>query len=119
MLRKKILLVTLVVMATFVWAKSTNEVDKNESLTIYAYDSFTSDWGPGPQIILLFEQKYDIKVNIVSFGDAGSVLTKVIDEKESPIADVVIGIDNNLLAKAIDEDVLQNYTPKTSFDNIR
>ncbi len=37
------------------------------------------------------------------------MLTKSILEKDNPVADVVIGIDNNMLAKALDEDILQPY----------
>ncbi|OQY38330.1 MAG: hypothetical protein B6229_06135 [Spirochaetaceae bacterium 4572_7] len=112
MFRKILLIVSLLIMSTTVWSKAAKEEQTTEALTIYAYDSFTSDWGPGPQIIPLFEEKYGVKVNMVAFGDAGSVLTKIIDEKNNPVADVVIGIDNNLLAKAIKEDVLEPYTPK-------
>ena len=29
-----------------------------EKLTIYTYDSFVSEWGPGPIIENIFEEKY-------------------------------------------------------------
>ncbi len=78
-------------------------------LTIYAYDSFVSEWGPGPKIFPAFEEKYDIKVSVISAGDAGQVLQRAIIEKNNVNADLLIGIDNNLLSKAIAADVLSPY----------
>lgn len=89
----------------------------SEDLIIYAYDSFTSEWGPGPQIVPAFEEKYGIKVKLIDLGDAGSVLTKAISEKENPVADLIIGIDNNMIAKALKENILQEYNG-TSVKNI-
>jgi len=79
---------------------------------IYAYDSFVSEWGPGPKVIPLFEKVYNCKVTLVSKGDAGQVLSAAVLEKAAPKADVLIGLDNNLVGKAIKADVLQPYTPK-------
>ena len=78
-------------------------------LTIYAYDSFVSEWGPAGKVIPKFEEKYGVTVSVVSVGDAGQVLSRVILEKDQPRADIVIGIDNNLLARAIEEDILEPY----------
>jgi len=78
-------------------------------LTIYAYDSFVSEWGPAGKVIPKFEQKYGVKVQLLSAGDAGQVLNRAILEKKRPKADIVMGIDNNLLAKALDADVLEPY----------
>ena len=83
--------------------------EETKKLVIYAYDSFVSDWGPGPVVIPKFEEKYGIKVDIRSPGDAGQVLTKAVLEKDSPVADVLIGIDNNMLSKALDENILVPY----------
>ena len=81
-----------------------------EELVVYAYDSFASDWGPGPEISEHFEQEYGIPVRVQSVGDAGQVLQKAILEKDDPEADILIGIDNNLITRAKNEDVLESYT---------
>lgn len=85
------------------------KTEETEALIIYAYDSFVSEWGPGPRIIPKFEERTGITVTIESVGDAGQVLNRGILEKEDPRADILIGIDNNMLAKAIDSGVLQAY----------
>jgi thiamine transport system substrate-binding protein len=82
---------------------------KDADLAIYAYDSFVSEWGPAGKVIPLFEKLHGVKVNIISVGDAGQVLNRAILEKNKPRADIVLGIDNNLLAKAIDAGVLIPY----------
>jgi thiamine transport system substrate-binding protein len=78
-------------------------------LTVYAYDSFVSEWGPAGKVIPKFEKLYDVKVDMISVGDAGQVLNRAILEKDRPRADIVLGIDNNLLAKAINAGVLLPY----------
>jgi thiamine transport system substrate-binding protein len=86
---------------------------KDADLTVYAYDSFVSEWGPAGKVIPKFEKMHGVKVDMVSVGDAGQVLNRAILEKKRPRADIVLGIDNNLLAKAIEAGILQPYKPKT------
>jgi thiamine transport system substrate-binding protein len=78
-------------------------------LTVYAYDSFVSEWGPAGKVIPKFEKLHGVKVDMISVGDAGQVLNRAILEKNRPRADILLGIDNNLLAKAIDAGVLLPY----------
>ncbi|MFP4382961.1 MAG: thiamine ABC transporter substrate binding subunit [Spirochaetia bacterium] len=83
--------------------------DGNGGLVIYAYDSFVSEWGPGPVVIPIFEEKYGIDVTLLSMGDAGQVLSRAVLEKDNPQADIILGIDNNLLPRALKEGVLAQY----------
>ncbi len=83
-------------------------VKAEETLTVYSYDSI--EWWM-KEIIPIFEQKYNVKVNLVLIGDAGQVLNRLILEKDNPQADVVVGIDNSYLAKAIDAGILEPYKP--------
>jgi thiamine transport system substrate-binding protein len=85
------------------------EAGAEADLTIYAYDSFVSEWGPAGKVLPKFEDKYGVSVQAVSVGDAGQVLNRVILEKKKPKADIILGIDNNMLAKALDEGVLERY----------
>jgi thiamine transport system substrate-binding protein len=82
---------------------------KAPDLVIYAYDSFASEWGPAPEVIPRFEALTGAKVTVITAGDAGSVLNRVILERAHPQADLVIGVDNNLLERALQEKVLQPY----------
>lgn len=81
----------------------------SDTLTVYAYDSFVSEWGPGPTIVKEFEQKSGIKINLVSSGTGGQLLTKLVLEKANPKADIVIGLTNELLSETYAEDLLISY----------
>jgi thiamine transport system substrate-binding protein len=89
--------------------------EKEERLVIYAYDSFVSEWGTGPKVIPKFEEQSGIEVTVESVGDAGQVLNRAILEKDEPRADILVGIDNNMLARAVGSGVLHPYlSPKLS-----
>ena len=83
--------------------------EQEPGLVIYAYDSFVSEWGPAGKVIPKFEEATGIQVEMVSVGDAGQVLSRVILERDRPRADVAVGIDNNLLARALEERVFEPY----------
>ncbi|MGD9938198.1 MAG: thiamine ABC transporter substrate binding subunit [Clostridia bacterium] len=104
-------LVFAILWMTAVSCSSKEILDENKTLVIYAYDSFVSEWGPGPVVIPLFEEATGIKVELIGAGDAGQVLARLIDEKNAPKADIIIGIDNHLLPKAISAEVLDPYKP--------
>jgi len=80
-----------------------------QDLVIYAYDSFASEWGPAPKVIPRFEALTGAKVTVISSGDAGAVLSRAILEKGDPQADLILGVDNSLLARALQEKVLEPY----------
>lgn len=101
-----------VISVSFVSSGGNKETKPDTGLVIYAYDSFVSEWGPGPKIIPEFEKKYGIKVTLISAGDSGQVLQKAVIEKDNPKADILIGIDNNLLARALEEDIFSPYKPE-------
>lgn len=82
---------------------------RSKELVVYAYDSFTADWGPGPELVKRFEAKTGYKVTLVSCGDAAQVLSRAVLEKKTPNADVLVGIDNNLLDAARKAGVLSPY----------
>lgn len=81
-------------------------------LTIYTYDSFVAEWGPGPRIIPKFEEETGYDVTIISAGDAGQVVSRTILEKDNPKADILLGIDNNLLARVLEAEILEPYKPE-------
>ncbi|WP_349365890.1 MAG: thiamine ABC transporter substrate binding subunit [Nitratireductor rhodophyticola] len=71
-----------------------------DKLTVYTYESFTSDWGPGPQVEKAFEAECGCDVEFVSVADGVALLNRVRLEGSSTKADIVLGLDNNLLHEA-------------------
>lgn len=70
------------------------------TLTIYTYDSFTSDWGPGPKVKAAFEQQCNCELKFVGLEDGVSLLSRLKLEGSNTSADIVLGLDTNLTADA-------------------
>ena len=79
---------------------SLSNIVKAEKLTVYTYDSFVSEWGPGPIIEEKFEDKYNIDLEFIAVDGAATLLNKIILEGEKSNADIVLGLDMNLFAAA-------------------
>src|SRR4051812_34308390 len=71
-----------------------------ERLTVYTYESFTAEWGPGPQVKKDFEAECSCDVDFVSVADGVALLNRVKLEGASTKADIVLGLDTNLTAEA-------------------
>ena len=71
-------------------------------LTVYTYESFVSEWGPGPKVKASFEKTCDCTVNFVGVADGVALLNRLKLEGASSKADVVVGLDTNLIAEAKD-----------------
>nr|AGS52685.1 thiamin ABC transporter, substrate-binding component [uncultured bacterium contig00064] len=104
---KLILLFILAALSVFVSCKkgSGNEV------VIWTYDSFNSEWGPGPDVSRVFEEKTGIKIVWVSQNDAGSLASRLLLEGENAGADIVLGLDQNLAGRVLDSGLLEEYRP--------
>jgi thiamine transport system substrate-binding protein len=76
-------------------------------LTVMVHDSFAVSEG----VIAEFESQNDIKVQFVKAGDAGTTLNKAILSKDNPLADVLYGVDNTFLSRALAEDIFESYLP--------
>ena len=81
-------------------------------LVIYTYESLLAD--PGYDFVEGFAnysgiQKENIK--LVLLDDANTIVTQAVLEKENPVADVLIGIDNVLIHTAKREGILKPYQP--------
>lgn len=79
-------------------------------LTVYTYESM--DWFIG-EVSEQFERENDCTLKVIKLGDAGSVLSRMILEKNHPRADVVLGLDQSLTIKALENDLLEPFTPKS------
>jgi thiamine transport system substrate-binding protein len=69
-------------------------------LTVYTYDSFIPEWGPGPAIEAAFEETCGCDLQFVGAGDGAALLSRIRLEGARSEADVVLGLDTNLTAAA-------------------
>ena len=79
-------------------------------VTVLTHDSFAVS----PEVLAKFEAQYHAKVVIVNAGDAGSMLNKAILSKDAPLADVIYGVDNTFLSRALESGILADFTPSAA-----
>lgn len=72
-----------------------------KSLTLLAYDSFT----PSEGIFDAFTKETGIAVEVVTGGDAGELVAKAVLTAGKPEGDVLWGVDNTLMSRALAADV--------------
>ncbi|MGR3483809.1 MAG: thiamine ABC transporter substrate-binding protein [Paracoccaceae bacterium] len=71
-----------------------------QTLTVMTYDSFVPDWGAGPAIEAGFEAACGCEMEFVGAGDGASLLSRLELEGAATDADVVLGLDANLMERA-------------------
>jgi thiamine transport system substrate-binding protein len=76
------------------------QADEKPVLTVYTYNSFTSEWGPGPVLEKAFEAQCACDVSWVALEDGAALLARLKLEGKNTKADVVLGLDTNLTAEA-------------------
>lgn len=85
-------------------------------LTVYTYDSFISDWGPGPGIEAGFEEVCACDLVFVGNGDGAALLSRVQLEGANTDADIVLGIDQNLIVKARETGLFTDHAISVELD---
>lgn len=75
------------------------------ALTVMTHDSFAVT----DSALEEFESANNATVQILKSGDAGGMLNTALLNKESPLADVIYGVDNTLLSRALDNDLFERY----------
>ena len=69
-------------------------------LNVLTYDSFTSEWGPGPAVEKAFEAVCGCDLVFSAVGDGAELLARLQLEGARSTASVVLGLDSNLTAQA-------------------
>ena len=84
-MKRSLLAAALVTLGGAAWAET-------PTLTVYTYDSFVSDWGPGPAIEAAFEATCECDLEFVGAGDGAALLARLKLEGSRTNADVVLGL---------------------------
>ncbi len=85
-------------------------------LVVYTYDSFVSDWGPGPAVEAAFEEDCDCDLKFVAAGDGAALLARLRLEGARSDADVVLGLDTSLTAAARATGLFAPHAVEAEFD---
>jgi thiamine transport system substrate-binding protein len=75
------------------------------TLTLMAHDSFYLP----DQVIEAFEAEHAVDLEVLPAGDAGSMVNQAILTADRPLADVLFGIDNTFLSRALEADIFEPY----------
>lgn len=87
--------------------------DTPETLVLLTHDSFALSDGT----LEAFTTETGIEIEVLNGGDAGTMLNQAILTMDNPIADVIYGIDNTFISRAIANDILTPYT-STHLDTV-
>jgi len=85
------LLLLLLLLLTGCQEKS--QKDASNTLTIYTYDAFASDWGPAPKIKKIFEKEHNCTVKFIAASSSIGALRKIQIEGANTKADILLGLD--------------------------
>ena len=67
-------------------------------------------------VLQQFEAESGVTVELLAAGDAGSMLNQLILTADAPLGDVVFGIDNTFLSRALAADLLLPYAAAPTAD---
>ncbi|HZY43343.1 MAG TPA: thiamine ABC transporter substrate-binding protein, partial [Anaerolineae bacterium] len=77
------------------------------TLTVLTHEAFAlSD-----DVLNKFEADNNVTVNFIKGSDAGPALNRAILTKDNPEADIIFGIDNTLIGRALEAGILDPYKP--------
>jgi thiamine transport system substrate-binding protein len=109
---KRFLLLFLLLVAACSPQATETQPAQPQTLTVMTHDSFSVS----EQALKSFEEANNAKVNFLPSGDAGAVLNKAILTKQAPLADLLYGVDNTFLSRALEEDIFEPYESATLND---
>jgi thiamine transport system substrate-binding protein len=98
MMRSPVSLTIVLLLA--VAACSSGEPD---TITLLAYDSFKA--GVTESTFAEFTEATGVEVEVIAAGDAGAMVNQAILSKDNPLADVVFGVDDTFLSRAIEAEI--------------
>ena len=91
--------------ATAVSAPKATATPEPSTLVVLTNDSFDI----GEEIIAQFEEINNASVTIQKAGSSGQVLNRAILEKGNPSGDLLYGVDNTFLSRALREEIFIQY----------
>jgi thiamine transport system substrate-binding protein len=95
----------LFLLACFLFLVASCAPQAPATLTVMTHDSFAVS----EEVLKSFEEANNAKVVLLPSGDAGAMLNKAILTKDAPLADVLFGVDNTFLSRALEADIYEPY----------
>ena len=80
------------------------------TVTLLTHSSFATS----KDVLADFTRQTGYKVKIVQPNDAGVMVNQAILRKKNPVADLLFGVDNTFLTRALDAGIFDPYVPRGS-----
>jgi thiamine transport system substrate-binding protein len=97
--------IVLLLFVTLSIAAVTSAQSDEDVLTIVTHDSFSIS----EDVLIAFEEQTGATVRILRSGDAGSMVNQAVLSRDNPLGDLMYGVDNTFLSRALDADVFIPY----------
>ena len=94
--------IRLILALTMVVAACSGEATP-DSITLVSHDSFVGS--VTEETFAAFTAETGVAVEVIAAGDAGAMVTQAVLTKDNPIGDVLFGVDDTFLSRALDNDV--------------
>ncbi len=114
-MNRKILSIFAAVFLTIVLSAGCSQLSSEEqapvspqapqTLTVMTHDSFAAS----EEVISAFEEEHAVTLQFLEAGDTGTMVNKAVLAKENPLADVLYGVDNTFLSRALEEGIFESY----------
>jgi thiamine transport system substrate-binding protein len=90
------------------------DTSREQTVTLVAHDSFAiSD-----ESIADFEDQSGYRLEVLRAGDAGSLTNRLVLTKESPLGDVVFGIDNTFRGVADENQIIDGPLSEVNYSDV-
>lgn len=106
-MRISLIIFTLLLGACGTLGKQTPGVVQPLALRVMTHNSFAIS----ANLVMQFEAENNVKLEFIKGGDAGTILNKALLTKSNPLADVLYGVDNTFLSRALENDLFEPYSP--------
>ena len=113
MLKLKTFMAAALTASMTVFSGQIAQAEDKPELVIYTYDSFASDWGPGPQIKAEFEKTCNCVVTFVGLESSVGILGRLQIEGASSKADIALGLDTSLTSIAAETGLFVDHGLET------
>lgn len=99
-MKLRILLIIVLLVAALV-----SQAQEADTVVLVTHDSFAIS----ESVLESFESQTGIAVEVLRAGDAGQMVNQAILSKNNPLGDVLYGIDNTFLSRALDAEIFVAY----------
>lgn len=104
---RRVRVMVLVVVAAVLLVGCGEEDGEPEQLTLMTHDSFAIS----ETVLAEFEAEHNAEIVLLPSGDAGAVLNQAVLTRDNPLADLLFGVDNTFLSRALAADIFESYEP--------